>query len=93
MPPCQVTVNVDDAPGPFGIFGEFERLTLTFRDAPHGKRVFAQDLAGDEPVDITALVKFEGAGAHFNGSVLRQEGLRYRTPGDLSSPGVVVALV
>jgi len=28
-----------------------------------------------------------------SGSVLRNEGLRHRTPGDLSSPGVAVALV
>jgi hypothetical protein len=93
LPPCELTLNVDDAPGPFGIFGECEHLTLRFRNAPHGKRVLAQDLAGDEPIDITALVKFEGAGVHISGRVLRDEGLRHRTPGDLSSPGVVVALV
>ena len=93
MTPCAVTINVDDAPGPFGIFGEFEHLTLKFASPLRGKRVVAQDLAGDEPVDITALVKFEGPRIHLSGSVLRNEGLRRSTPGDLSSPGVVVALV
>jgi hypothetical protein len=93
MTPCAVTINIDDAPGPFGIFGEYQHLTLNFAKAPHGKRVVAQDLAGDEPVDITALVKFEGPRVHLSGSVLLNEGLRHRTPGDLSSPGVVVALV
>jgi len=93
MPPCAVTVNIDDAPGPFGIFGEYERLTLNFAKSPRGKRVLAQDLAGDEPVDITDLVEFEGPRVHLNGGVLRDEGLRHRTPGDLSSPGVVVAFV
>jgi hypothetical protein len=93
MPPCQVTLNVADAPGPIAIFGDYERLTLTFAKAPQGRRVFAQDLAGDEPSDITALVEFEGSAIHFSGNVLRQAGLRHRTPGDLSSPGVVVALV
>jgi hypothetical protein len=93
MPPCAVTVNAGDAPGPFGIFGEFERLTITLAKPPHGKHVIAQDLAGDEAFDITSLVDFEGAAIHFDGNLLRQAGLRGRTPGDLSSPGVVVALV
>lgn len=93
MPPCSVTVKAGDAPGPFGIFGEFERLTLTFAKPPHGKRVIAQDLAGDEAIDITSRVEFQGAAIHFDGNLLRQAGLRNGTPGDLSSPGVVVALV
>lgn len=88
-----VTVRAGDAPGPFGIFGEYESLTLTFDKAPHGRRVLAQDLAGDEPVDITSLVKFEGDAIHFSGNLLRAVGLRNRTADDLSSPGAVVALV
>jgi hypothetical protein len=93
MPPCEVTLNVGNAPGPFGIFGEYERLVLTFEKAQHNKRVLAQDLAGDNVVDITSFVEFKGASLHLSGSVLRQAGLRDRTPGDISSPGVVVALV
>jgi hypothetical protein len=93
MPRCQVTLNVGNAPGPFGVFGEYDRLTLTFDKAPRGKRILAQDLVGDEPIDITALVKFDRASIHVSGDVLRQAGIRHRTPGDLSSPGAVVALV
>jgi hypothetical protein len=93
MPRCKVMLNVGDAPGPFGIFGEFDRLTLTFAKAPRGKRILAQDLAGDEPVDITPLAEFDGTSIHLSGDVLRQAGLRDRTPGDLSSPGAVVALI
>jgi hypothetical protein len=92
MPPSEATVNAGDAPGPFGIFGEYERLTLTCAKSPQAKRVLAQDLAGDVPVDITARVEFDGNCIHFSGSLLRDVGLRDRTPGDLSSPGVVVAL-
>jgi len=36
MTPGAVTINVDDAPGPFGIFGEYEQLTLNFAKAPRG---------------------------------------------------------
>ena len=93
MPRCQVMVHAGDAPGPFGIFGEFEHLTLAFDEAIADKRVLAQDLAGDEPIDISSRVEFSGAELHLNGSLLREVGLRNRTHGDLSSPGAVVALV
>ena len=93
MPHANVSLNVVNAPGPFGIFGEFGRLTLNFDKNQSGKRVIAQDLAGDNPVNVTSLVGFEGTGIHLNGTMLRDIGLSYRTPGDLSSPGVVIALV
>lgn len=90
MPPCDVTLRVGDAPGPFGLFGEYRTLTLEFSKATGGKRVLAQDLAGDRAVDITAQVNFVGSKVHFDGRMLRRLGLSHRTPGDLSSPGIVV---
>jgi hypothetical protein len=93
MPPCQVTLDIGDAQGPIGVFGEMDRLTLSFARVQRAKRVLAQDLAGDEPVDITEDVEFDGASVHLPGRVLREAGLRHRTPGDLSSPGAVVAFV
>jgi hypothetical protein len=92
MPPCHVMLNVADAPGPFGIFGEYDRLTLMFEKAPRGKRILIQDLAGDELIDITQLVEFDGSSIHLSGDVLHKAGTRHRTPGDPSSPGAVVAL-
>lgn len=85
--PCEVIVHAGDAPGPFGVFGEFEQLTLAFDKARGDKRVLAQDLAGDEPIDITSRVEFKSTMLHISGSLLREVGLRNRTPGDLSSPG------
>ena len=93
MPRCAVTLHVGDAPGPVGIFGEFDRVTLTFAAVQRARRVIAQDLAGDTPVDITSLVEFEGASLHLDGAVLRKVGLGLRTFGDLSSPAIVVALI
>jgi len=60
MPPCDVTLKVGDAPGPFGVFGEFRSLTLEFSKAIGRKRILAQDLAGDNAADITALVRVVG---------------------------------
>ena len=92
MPRCEAMIDAGDAPGPFGIFGEFDGLTLTFDKAPASKRILAQDLAGDEPIDITSRTEFKGRSLYFNGDLLREVGLRDSTPGDLSSPGTVVAL-
>lgn len=93
MPRCEVMVHAGDAPGPFGIFGEFDKITLNFDKMPAGRRVVAQDLAGDEPVDITSRVEFNRRQLRLSRSLLREVGLRSRTPGDLSSPGLVVTLV
>jgi hypothetical protein len=95
MPLSRVTLNVANAPGPFGIFGEFSRLTLVFDKplrAPRVPRVLTQDLAGDEPVDISSQVQIDGASLHIPGETIRAVGLHNRTPGDTSSPGLVLAL-
>jgi hypothetical protein len=92
MPRCDVTLQAGDAPGPFGVFGEYRSLTLEFSKAISGKRVLAQDLASDNVIDITRLVNFSGNKIHFDGGLLRRLGLSHGTPGDLSSPGVAVAL-
>jgi len=91
MPRCDVTLSVTDAPGPYGIFGHFDSLTVTFDRAPREKRILAQDLAGDKSLDITDLVQLRGNRLHIPGSVIRDVGLRDATPGDLSAPGLVIA--
>jgi hypothetical protein len=92
LPRCTVELNVGDASGPIGIFGECQRLTLEFSAAQTGKRVLAQDLSASEAVDITALAQVKGNKINFDGEVLRRIGLSHGTPGDLSSPGMVVAI-
>lgn len=92
MPECEVTLRVADAPGPYGVFGNFKSLTMVF-DAPlHGKHVLAQDLAGDEAIEITGDVQVRGKVLHLPGEVIRRVGLRSATAGDLSAPGLVIAL-
>jgi hypothetical protein len=92
MPACEVTLNLASLPGPFGIFGDFSQLTLVFDRPLQGKRIVAQDLAGDEPFDISSSVRIEGTRLHLPGEILRSVGLHNRTAGDLSSPGLVLAL-
>jgi hypothetical protein len=92
MSPCEVTLNVSDACGPFGIFGDFELLTLV-SDKSYGNRsILAQDLAGDEAFDISHEVTIRGNSLQIPGSVIRTIGLQSATAGDFSSPGLVLAL-
>jgi hypothetical protein len=92
MPTCDVTLAVADAPGPYGIFGDFRSLTLTFDNDMQDKRVLAQDLAGEESVDISNAVQRQGKSLSVPGEVIKRIGLQNATPGDLSSPGLVIAI-
>jgi hypothetical protein len=91
MPACDVTLSVADAPGPYGVFGYFDSLTMVFDKPLHRKRILAQDLAGDVSIDITQSVQVRGKSLFIPGDVIRDVGLRNATPGDLSAPGLVIA--
>lgn len=92
MPTCDVTLSVADAPGPYGIFGDFQSLTLVFDNAVQNKQVLAQDLAGEESFDISNAVQRSGKSLLIPGDVIKGVGLQNATPGDLSSPGLVIAV-
>ncbi len=92
MPTCDVALSVADAPGPYGVFGYFDSLTLAFDNPLHDRRVLAQDLAGNEAIDISSLVQVRGKSLYIPGNVIRRIGLHSATPGDLSAPGLVVAI-
>lgn len=91
MPICDVTLSVGNAPGPFGIFGDFRSLTLTFDKAIGNTRVLAQDLAGEISVDVSDALQRQGNNVSISGEIIRRIGLQNATPGDLSSPGLVLA--
>jgi hypothetical protein len=79
-------------PGPYGIFGSFTMLTLIFDRPLHRRRVIAQDLAGDQSMDITDRVSIDGRSLRLADADLRMVGLHAATDGDLSSPGMILAL-
>lgn len=93
MPDCEVNLSVSDAPGPFGVFGYFTALTLMSDRPLQGRRILAQDLAGDEAFDISNEVQVSGKSLHIPGKVIRQVGLHNATAGDISAPGLVIAIV
>lgn len=92
MPPCAVSLSISDAPGPFGIFGQFESLTLVSDESLQGRRILAQDLAGDEAFDVSHAVSINGNSLQIPGNLIRKIGLNSATPGDLSSPGLLLAI-
>jgi hypothetical protein len=92
MPRCDVTLSVSDAPGPFGVFGYFDSLTLAFDRPLQRQRVLAQDLAGDQSFDITGAVQMREKNLRISGDVIRRVGLHNARPGDVSAPGLVIAL-
>ncbi len=89
-----VTVQVDSKDVPIGLFGCFQEITLVFPSKIDAKNqnIYAQDLAGDIPVDITKQVVFKGNRLTIPGSVIRQVGLMNASEGDLSDPGLVVRI-
>jgi hypothetical protein len=92
MPEAHVTLQVGDAPGPFGIFGDLASLTLVFDTSIGNRRVLAQDLAGVRAHDITTQIRGGERSFQISRLVIRKVGLSAARPGDLSSPGLVVAL-
>jgi hypothetical protein len=92
LPASEVELDVEDAPGPYGIFGSFTMLTLIFDRPLHRRRVIAQDLAGDQSMDITDRVSIDGRSLRLADADLRMVGLHAATDGDLSSPGMILAL-
>jgi hypothetical protein len=92
MPTANVELHVGDAAGPFGIFGSLTTLTLVFDRPLAGKRVLAQDLAADDVLDVTDRVRIDGQKLQLTEANLRSFGLRTVSNGDVSSPGLVLAL-
>lgn len=92
FPLAEVTLDVRNFERPVGIFGEFASLTLISTNDLMGKHILAQDLAGDTPIEVTAEVKVDGGKLIVPGSVIRRVGLMAGKPGDISDPGLVLAV-
>ena len=90
--PADITLDVGELKRPVGIFGDYGSLTLLTTSALAGKRILAQDLAGTAPVDITREVEVSLGRLTIPGAVIRRIGLMAATPGDISDPGLVLAV-
>ncbi|MCL4203022.1 MAG: glycoside hydrolase family 97 N-terminal domain-containing protein [Pirellulaceae bacterium] len=91
-PLADVVLEVGNLDRPVGIFGKYRSLTLVSTNNLAGKRILAQDLAGDTPVDITDEVNVDGGRLTLPGQVLHRVGLMAAAPGDISDPGLVLVV-
>lgn len=91
-PRAHIALNVGDSTAPFAFFGCCASVAFRFGDDIRGKRIWAQDLAGDEAVDITARVAYTGDGFRVPGDVVDEIGRSAASPGDVSEPGIVFGL-
>jgi hypothetical protein len=92
--PADVTLKLDEVPPAIGVFGRFRSLTFTFNQPlPAGTQIWAQDLAGDKATDISARVKIDGQHLLLPGNLIAEVGLSAATPGDVSDPGCVIAII
>ena len=92
-PRADITLQMGDAKGPVGIFGFYRSLKLCYdKPFPEGTRIWAQDLIGKQPVDITSEVTIKGESLTLPGSLLERIGTQAKHPGDESAPGLVLVI-
>ncbi|WP_276088319.1 hypothetical protein [Pedobacter sp. JY14-1] len=91
-PRANVLVKMDRHDQPIGIFGRYNQLTFQFSSPKQIKTVLAQDLAGDEVVNITGTVRMQDDQLIIPGKVIDEIGLMSATKGDLSEPGMVLVI-
>lgn len=87
-----VTVKIKDIAAPIGIFGQFKEVILYLPENLKGKKVWAQDLAGDAPVDITDRIKTDGKKLIITDTLIQEIGLMAASDGDKSDPGLVIQI-
>ncbi len=89
---ADVAINIKNSRKlpPVGVFGIYKSLAITFDSNIAINKVFAQDLAGDKAIDITDLIKTDGAKIKINGELLRLVGLSSASKNDVSEPGLLL---
>jgi len=86
-------MEIESPQYPVGVFGLYDSLTLHATETLTAKKVLAQDLAGEEAVDITSRCAVDRSRLRIPGSLLREIGTMAQSAGDLSLPGLVVRVV
>jgi len=91
-PRANVLIKVDSLNKPLGIFGRYNQLTIEFTSPVQIKKIIAQDLAADKPVDITKKVMIRPNQLIIPGKLIDEVGLQKATKGDISEPGMVLVI-
>ena len=78
---------------PIGVFGEVNELNIEFDGCVEDKRIFAQDLASDEAVDITDECFLNESTVKLSGELINKIGKSQNAIDDESKPGLVIKLI
>jgi len=89
-PRANVILKVDGTDKPFGIFGHYNSLTLEVNKPAQYSHIYAQDLAGNIPVDITQKIIRKGNQFTISGTLIDNIGLAAASKNDKSEPGLVL---
>ena len=92
LPPADVTIQAGDGSSPVGIFGKYRSLTLQLEVPVGSRRLWVQDLAGDQAFDITDRISPIKRQITLSGEWIEQLGTTAANPGDLSHPGLLLIL-
>jgi len=92
-PRAAITVEVDDAKEPLGVFGYYLSLTLEMdRPATQKTKIWAQDLLADKAIDISDKVEISGTRITIPGEIIDEIGTGMNNTGDISVPGLVLKI-
>jgi hypothetical protein len=89
-PRVDVTLKVNRFDKPFGIFGHYNSVIVQVNKPARHSRIYAQDLAGTRPTDVTAQISRKGNNFTIPGALIDKIGLSAATKGDKSEPGMVL---
>lgn len=91
-PKAKVTVRVEDASQPIGVFGHFDELIIEYDQAINAKYLWAQDLLAEQAIDIKSEVKIEQNRIIIAGELIDEIGTKASDEGDISVPGMVLKI-
>jgi hypothetical protein len=91
-PRAKVSIKVNDAKQPIGVFGHYKVLVLEFSKTVNPKKIWAQDLLSEQATDIKAKVKIKDNTITINGDLIDIIGTSAGDIGDISTPGMVLKL-
>jgi hypothetical protein len=92
-PRAKVTIEVEDASQPIGIFGHYKELVISFgKDISKLKHIWAQDLLAEKAKDISSEVNIEGNTLVIPGHLIDRIGTSAGDEGDISVPGMVIRI-
>ncbi|MHA1452277.1 MAG: hypothetical protein ACTSRD_05395 [Promethearchaeota archaeon] len=76
-----------------GVFGHYNSLTLLFDPTREISEIWAQDLKGDEAMEISKRVDKQDRSVTFSGDLLEEIGLQNASKDDVSDPGLVMKIM